>query len=597
MEENDASREKAPQNIFQAFVGLMAVSAGALLFLIDGIVLWFFQADLVGYEHAVFSGIAVGLGGMAVAYLFDRSERFTRRCQAGPVNLKWLVITPVVVGIAAGVFFIYLHMSGLGLDFIRLETLDLENFDLEDLIVEDLDLTIAPQRAFVIFTVVMAIVAPTCFFTYFGVKTLVVGKGGAVVVSRRSRGGMMGKSTALAALGILVIIGGGYAIDLFHSNLVVSQIRGGNGHDEGPWVTWNADPRTSACITWLTASPNSTVVRYGTNPALLDQVYSDADQVYLHKAFLQGLSPDTTYFYSIPEAFETLHTSTQFNFTTAPATPRAFKFAAFGDMQPNSPTSDKMRTNALVIDGLLQRDIDFTLQIGDIADSGADLEDWHLVLTNLARLGAHVPLQTVIGNHDWDGMAGSLNYHDLFTYDYKGGHLSQYHSFDYLNAHFVAIDNFERMYSMSNKQLEWIEQDITAAKARGQDWVFCYFHLSLMTTATSGMYQDLQRVLVPLFDRLPVDAVFYGHDHDYEHYNYTYGWNGLVYEQGHTWSHHAVQYFCTGGGGADLEVGYGVLTQGLRTDTVRWWNETAGAYQDASYQRRPWNASLYAEHP
>ncbi len=587
MEKIDTSRNKAPQTLLQMFVGLMAITAGILLVLIDGIVFWFFQADLVGSEHAVISGIAVSVGGTIIGFLLDRSKQFSRRFQVKTVNLKWLVITPIVIGIAVGVFFIYLFMAGFGL-----EIFDLENFDLDKF-----DLALPSIRAFVIFMVVMVIVALPCPFIYFGGKTFNAGTGGTAAAGYRSHGGMVAKSTVLAAFGLLFIIAGGFAIDLFHSNLIVSQIQGGNGHNDGPWITWNADPRSSACISWLTAAENTTIVHYGTNPALLDQTYTDTSgAVFLHKAYLQGLTPDTTYFYSIPETFETPHASTQFNFTTAPATPRAFKFAVFGDMQPTSSTSDVMRTNGIVIDGILERDVDFAVQVGDIADRGSDLEAWHNSFTSLARLGAYVPIQCAIGNHDWSGMAGSLNWGALFSYPNVGGHLSQYYSFDYLNAHVVVIDPFERLGDITARQLKWIEDDITAAKSRGQDWVFCFFHPTIMSTGTLGVDQALQRKLAPLFDRLSVDAVFYGHDHHYEHFNYTYGGNGLVYEPTDTWSHHPVQYFCTGTGGANLEVDYGILEMGSRTDTVRWWNTTASAYQDKSYQSRHWNASRFVSH-
>ncbi|MEX2682780.1 MAG: metallophosphoesterase [Candidatus Sigynarchaeota archaeon] len=582
MEQTNASRVKYPQTPFQMFVGLMAIAAGIVFILIDGIVFWFFQADLVGSEHAVISGIAVSAGGMVIGYLLDRNERFSRKCQVKEVNLKWLVITPIVIGIAAGVFFIYVSMAGL----------DLFNLDLDDFN------TFYPSlRALVIFTVILFITAVPCFFIYFGGKTLNAGMGGTAAAGYRSRGGMLAKSTMLTVFGLIFIIAGGFAMDFFHVNLVESQISGGNGHNDGPWLTWNADPRTSVCISWLTAARNVTVVHYGTNPAVLDRTYSDPNLVYLHKVYLHGLSPDTTYFYRIPETFETPHASTQFNFTTAPATPRPFKFAVFGDMQPTSATSDVMRTNGIIVDGILKRDVDFALQVGDIASSGSDLEDWHLSFTSLARLGAHVPIQCAIGNHDWSGMAGSRNWGDLFSYPYVGGPLSQYYSFDYLNAHFVVIDNFERLGAVTARQMKWMEDDITAAKARGQDWIFCFFHVTIMSTGTIGTDQSLQRVLAPLFDRLSVDAVFYGHDHHYEHFNYTYGWNGLVYEPTDTWTHHPVQYFCTGTGGANLEVDYGILTMGTRTSTVRWWNMTAGIYQEKSYQGRSWNSSRYLTHP
>lgn len=566
----------------QIIIAIIALAAASIMLALAGIVFWFFSSDLVGYELPVFGGIAVPVGAVLTGFLLDRSDRLSRKCQLTSINLKWLVITLVILLLFVGVFLVSFLMAGF----------DLATFD-----VESIDLSSPTPRSLVIFAVIAVVTALPCPFIYFGLKTIRASKHGGSGSLPRSPRGTLVKSSTLAAVAMLFMVAGGFAIDLFTSNLVTSKVQGGNGHVDGPWLTWDADPRSSICITWLTATPNSTLVKYGTSPGMLNMTYQDASLSKLHKARLVGLSPDTTYYYWIPEIFETPHNSTQFNFTTAPNVPRPFKFAVFGDMQPDSPSSDIMRTNGLVIDGLLQRDIDFAVQVGDIASSGSSLSDWHLSFTSLARLGAHVPLQNTIGNHDWSGMAGALNWRDLFSYPYAGGPLSQYYSYDYLNAHFVVIDNFERLYAMSQRQLRWIEDDITAARARGQDWIFCFFHLSIMTTSTTGMLQGLQRVLVPLFDRLAVDAVFYGHDHDYQHYNYTYGWNGLVYEPGHAWTHHPVQYFMTGGGGANLEVGYGVLSQGLRTDTVRWWNTTAGSYQDKQYTRHPWNASRYVTNP
>jgi hypothetical protein len=459
------------------------------------------------------------------------------------------------------------------------------------------DVSIVEQRMLIFFIASTVISAIPCVFLYFGSHTLYASRRTKDKPVSRAVAGNFVKTSMLGAVGILALIGGVVLISAYNSYLVAGNIDGGNGHNDGPWLTWHSDPKTSVCITWLTANKNSTVVRYGTTPAALDSIYTDQNPVFLHKVYLDGLIPDTTYFYRIPESFEVIHSSSLFNFTTAPASARPFKFAVFGDKQPDSETSDLMRTNMIVTDGLLSRNVDFALQIGDIASSGSDVEDWHLALTSLAKLGAHVPIQAAIGNHDWAGMAGSTNWGRLFSYPYAGTNLARYYSFDYLNAHFTIIDNFERLYAMSEKQIRWIESDIMSAKARGQDWIFCLFHLSLMTTATSGMFQALQRQLVPIFDRLNVDAVFYGHDHDYEHYNYTYGWNGLVYEPEDSWIHNHVQYFCTGGGGANLEVGYGILDQSVTLDTVHWWNTTAGTYQDATYERRPWNASRYVSNP
>jgi hypothetical protein len=572
MAEKTVAPEKGSRRILQGTAGTIAFGAGAIFIAIDAIIIWFFNGDIVGFEPAFVLGIAASVGGMLVGFVLDRSTKFSRRFQVGSINLKWLVIAPLTMVLAVVGLVVYIYLA----DFFDF------NFD-------SFDLKLAASRNLIFFTAATIIGAIPCLFLYFGVKTLVARWRGAEGSAR----GRNVKSTLLAVVGLIFLIGGIVAIPVFDSYLIKSQIVNGNGHNDGPWITWNADPKTTACISWLTAAKNSTVVHYGTSPAVLDKTYSDTTGANLHKAYLQGLSPDTTYFYSIPETFETPHASTQFNFTTAPATDRPFKFAVFGDMQPTSSTSDVMRTNGIIIDGILERNVDFAVQVGDIATSGSDGEDWHLSFTSLARLGAYVPIQCAIGNHDWSGMAGSLNWGALFSYPTVGGHLSQYYSFDYLNAHVVVIDTFERLGDITARQLNWIEDDITAAKARGQDWIFCFFHPTIMSTGTLGVDQSLQRTLAPLFDRLSVDAVFYGHDHHYEHFNYTFGGNGLVYEPTDTWSHHPVQYFCTGTGGANLEVDYGVLAMGSRTDTVRWWNTNTSAYQEISYQSRHWNPSRH----
>jgi hypothetical protein len=59
-----------------------------------------------------------------------------------------------------------------------------------------------------------------------------------------------------------------------------------------------------------------------------------------------------------------------------------------------------------------------------------------------------------------------------------------------------------------------------------------------------------------------------------------------------------VQYFCTGGGGANLEVTYGIFNQDtmLGNTTITWWNQTSTQYQKVTYESRPWNSSKYLTH-
>jgi hypothetical protein len=393
---------------------------------------------------------------------------------------------------------------------------------------------------------------------------------------------------------LLLVISSGLLIAA-DSLFIHGSIQKGTGYNDGPWLLFGSDPTTSMKILWLTAEKNTSVVYYGTDPGNLDLQMKENFSKNLHRIELTGLTPDTTYYYRIPETFDTPHSATLFNFTTAPTAARSFKFAVIGDKQPT--TDQLLYTNMLVADGVIAGDYDFITQVGDLASSGAELNDWHMVLQSISKMGANTPLQMAMGNHDYGGTIGATNWRNLFPYDFAAGMGRSYHSFDYLNAHFVMIDNFERLYSMSPGQLQWIEDDITDAKDRGQEWIFVFFHLSVFTVSTSGLYTDLQKQLVPLFDKLPVDAVFYGHDHDYQAYNFTYGKNGLVFDKDHTWPHRSVPYFCTGGGGANLEVDYGVLTMSPSQYTVDWYNISSGAPQTITYEKRAWNKDNFVTNP
>jgi hypothetical protein len=396
---------------------------------------------------------------------------------------------------------------------------------------------------------------------------------------------------AFGAIAFGIIIVNGVAFGFFAHMLWIGNISYGTGYNDGPWSTWHDDPTTSITISWLTAKRNSSIVYYGTDPNDLSKTYQDSSNVFLHKAVLTGLTPNTTYYYRIPEMFDTPHEETIFRFKTAAKGSKYFRFAVLGDKQPTD--ANLLRSNAFVADGVIAQNYDFVTQVGDLASSGASTEDWHKTLGSLARIGARTPLMMTIGNHDFAGIMGATNWRQLFSYPLAGPIGSHYYSFDYGNAHFVMIDNFELLYQMSESQLNWIETDIKDAKARGQQWIFCFFHLSIFTTATSGFYYDLQKQLVPIFDKNGVDAAFYGHDHDYQHYNYTYGANGLLYSKDHNWDHNTVQYFCTGGGGANLEVGYGVLDMKPSVYEVEWYNTATQTYETVQYQKRPWNSSRY----
>ncbi|NVM29149.1 MAG: metallophosphoesterase [Candidatus Helarchaeota archaeon] len=537
----------------------------AIILLTLGIAISIFVHYFEAYELPLSLSLIGASTAILLTFILDKSNKFRKFFKWGKFNYRWIFIDLIALSLSFIILLIYM----LSIDF------------------NEFDLFISSDLNFFIYTACLLFFLIPGYLIYFGVKNLTLAK-----IRRR-------KFAIFAIISMIFLIvssTGFYFFYRYFVNFPPATILNGNGYNDGPWLTWhNNYPNESICITWLTARSNSSIVYYGTNPGNLNQTATGSGN-YLHKVYLDGLTPNTTYHYYIPENFVQDHPSNIFNFTTASTSQEAFKFAIVGDMQPWNELM--MNKCGMVADGIIQGKFDFICQLGDIADDGNDLEDWHRVLKSLARMGANTPIQAVIGNHDFEMIVGSSNWGELFTYPYVNPNIGRYFSFDYHNAHFVMIDNFEHYYMMSDHQLDWIRNDIIEAKAKGQDWIFCFFHLTLMSVSTSDMFWNLQRKLVPIFDELAVDAVFAGHDHDYQHYNYTYGWNGLVFDKNHNWPHNAIPYFCSGGGGANLEVDYGIFDpdEMLTTNTVTWWNENINQNRDITYERRPWNSSKYLAH-
>ena len=562
------------KNLLKTIFGIFSLVSTAGLIFIGLLELYLFKLDLPGAEDAVIITMIGSIVGFFLMWFLDKNEKIKNMFQreGGRFNFRWFIILPIAFSVNI-ITFLYFFINS---------NISLENID--NVISE-----LANVKA-VVSLIAGLIFGSASLFAYFGLKNI-----NPKIRIERPKFEIF---AVFSTIFLIFSVGSGIFVLTHYVTFPEASILGGTGYTEGLWLTWHDDPTTTICISWLTAEVNSTVVYYGTSQENLDQQKEGAGN-YLHKVYLTALLPNTIYFYSIPENFVTNHQSTIFNFTTAPSIDRAYKFIVFGDMQPKNLITKE--ANRILIDGLLsQSDIDFLIQIGDMAESGEDLEDWHDVFDNFARVSAFYPTMTTIGNHEWGyiGYAGisldtGSNYAALFTYPYVNPNIGRYYSYNYLNSHFIVLDNFEHFYHMTNEQLSWIEEDLqTASLSDTTDWIFVSLHLSIISSGSSAIYFELQENLLPLFDKYNVTAVFYGHDHMYEAYNYKYGGNGLIYNPTHDWEHNDVLYIVTGGGGAQLEKDYAIMTRGTSSYQRTWYNTSSGVYQTNIYSRGPWDPSL-----
>jgi hypothetical protein len=362
--------------------------------------------------------------------------------------------------------------------------------------------------------------------------------------------------------------------------------------NDGPYLTFGKDPKTEMVISWLTSTTSKTEILFGTSPDNLEKVTSPDPHSHIHHLYLSDLTPNTKYYYKINKNFAAAHENNIFSFTTAPSNTEDFKVIIVGDMQPT--WIDTLSTGELVARGIEAEQPDFVIQLGDLSSSGDLPLIWHFTMKNFPLYAAKSPFQMAVGNHDYAG-GGNVNTRILFPYPYNSSQ-GLYYSFDYGNAHFINIDNFDAgTYGTSSAQKAWVEQDLVRAREHGQKWIFISFHHTIMTTGTSEQDWDLQSWMVPLADKYDVDGIFFGHDHHYEHWNYTYGASGLLYNETDSPSGNETHYWCSGGGGAHLEVDYGVLTHDPMVDHRLFYNISLADYESITVTRNHWNASKFVD--
>lgn len=250
-------------------------------------------------------------------------------------------------------------------------------------------------------------------------------------------------------------------------------------------------------ICWRTGTPAGSKVEYGESPDLSEATAS-AEPTRRHEVAVSGLVPGRTYHYRVRSGAVRSRIST---FTTAPAGNAPFRFVVYSDAQ--RANYDHVRTVRRV--GKL--DPDLVIYCGDQCRFG----DFMYIVSDVFRW---TPFFPCIGNTDL-----SFSERDrflAFKANYVLPHNERFYSFDYGNAHFVALNSFED-YREGSPQHAWLASDLEAASKTSR-FIFVYFHVPPYSSGSHGKQKACldHRKLSPLFEAHGVAAVFNGHDHSYE---------------------------------------------------------------------------------
>jgi hypothetical protein len=223
------------------------------------------------------------------------------------------------------------------------------------------------------------------------------------------------------------------------------------------------------------------------------------------------------------------------NFTQAHAA-SSFRFVAWADTKTN--TEDLSRLS----DQVTSLGPAFTIFPGDLEDDGftaSGMANWKKAINGQltgesASNGMFDITLAVRGNHDdrntsdWQAY---FNFGQTVTqiggsnHSFMPGQEDLTYSFDYQNAHFIAVDVPGSMSQINTAQIEWINNDLSAAAGRGLTHAFIYFHGPIYCSGghcscserVCSLDSDAEALITVLNKHPIVSATFHGHEHTYAH--------------------------------------------------------------------------------
>ncbi len=319
-------------------------------------------------------------------------------------------------------------------------------------------------------------------------------------------------------------------------------------------LSWSDDPKTTMTVIWQMVSPAAeALVEFGlTNPSEKGVAARRVRYLYdtgsIYEATLQGLLPDTRYFYRVVTRSSDgkVYLSPVASFRTAPDGPKDFTFVAVGD----HGTTEISRKN---IERMVKEAPAFWLVLGDLSYANGRQPVWDEWFTLIEPLTRQIPMMTTIGNHENEGkeLNDEANRYSPYLARLALPQPETWYAFDYAEVRFVAFNSDDYR---NEEQLTWFERTLRQAR---QDpsvrWLIVFLHHPLYSSTVRRLNnQGLIDTIGNLLDEHKVDLVLAGHNHNYER---TYPLRGMEpndrypnrYQQGE-----GVVYVTAGGGGKSL---------------------------------------------
>jgi len=319
----------------------------------------------------------------------------------------------------------------------------------------------------------------------------------------------------------------------------------------GPYLQ-KAAP-TQMTIRWRNTLYDLGRVRFGPTQVTLNQTVDEATTPGPaqgdHIVTLTGLTPNTTYFYSIGSGSDTLASGVDYTFTTPPTAGTVIdtRIWVLGDAGTANANAAAVRDAFYNFTGA--RTPNLVLELGDNAyNSGLDTEFQAAVFDMYPTTLRKVPFWSCLGNHETNQATAFVDtypYFDIYTLPTAGeaggvaSGTEHYYSFDYGNIHFIALDSMTANRSVDDPNTPgvnedgpmaaWLRTDLQSTTAT---WIICFFHHPAYTKGshnsdTETELMQMRQNFLPILEAGGVDLVLAGHSHIYERSYFLDGHYGL----------------------------------------------------------------------
>ncbi|GMF56117.1 unnamed protein product [Phytophthora fragariaefolia] len=333
----------------------------------------------------------------------------------------------------------------------------------------------------------------------------------------------------------------------------------------GVTISWTTFALEKHPTVWLGRTENTLKVA-GKAKIETSSYYKDKDyELYSYHALVNGLKPNSRYFYKVGSANNTRFQSGVNSFKTARAAgdESPFTIAAYGDIgaDDNSVATNKY-VNSLV------DKVDFVYHLGDISYADNDFltaknvfgfyyeQIYNKFMNSMTNVMRQMAYMVLVGNHEAEchsptcllskSKKDQLGNYSAFNSRFRmpspesGGALNMWYSYEYGSVHFTTLSSetdypnapsnayfTNRIYGNFGDQLAWLEADLKAADANRENvpWLIVGMHRPMYTIRScdadgvpNNDYEarNVQEAFEELFIKYKVDLVLQGHVHTYE---------------------------------------------------------------------------------